>query len=90
MLLEDLIPHPEHKITASHRPFTVHFNQMAAEATFWLVIVSRQKFPKLYSYLHGLDRNIYSHLYNLLEFYPSKNEQMSSFAVVLAVRSIAQ
>ena len=25
--------------------------------------------PKLYSYLYGLDRDIYSHLYSLLEFY---------------------
>ena len=63
------ITSPEHKITAGHWPFSVHFNQMAAQATSWSVIVSRQKFPKLYNYQNGLDRNIYSHLYNLLEFY---------------------
>ena len=34
---------------------------MAAQATSWLVIVS--------NYQYGLDRNIYSHLYSLLEFY---------------------
>ena len=41
----------------------------AAQATSWSVTVSRQNFPKLYNYQYGLDRNIYSHLYSLLEFY---------------------
>ena len=42
---------------------------MAAQATSWSVIVSRQKFPKLYNYQYGLDRDIHSHLYSLLEVF---------------------
>ena len=34
--------HAEHKITAGHWPFSVHFNQMAAQAISWLVILSVQ------------------------------------------------
>ena len=55
------------KIIAGHRPFFVQFNQMAAQATFKSIIVSRQNFSKLYTYQYGLNGNIYSHLYSLLE-----------------------
>ena len=40
----------EHKITAGHRPFSVHFNWMATQAPSWLVIVSRQNLSR-YRYL---------------------------------------
>jgi hypothetical protein len=38
----------EYKVTAGHLPFSVHFNQLAAQATSWSVIYSVQ--TKLYNY----------------------------------------
>ena len=68
----------------TYRPFSMHFNQMA---TFWLVIVSRQKFAKICNNLPAwLGWNIYSHLYSVLEFYLTfyvKTRAMSSFAVMV-------
>jgi hypothetical protein len=76
----------EHKITASHRPFSMHFYEMAAQATSWS---SRQNFQRLYNYQYGLDRDVYMYYhYSLLEisyFFMSITSRHCSFALVLAV-----